>query len=169
MNSRFIFRVDASKTIGSGHVQRCISVAEQLSINGYECVFIPRSFEGNLNLLIADHGFPLWPIKDDRLEFSVVNNDFHSDQFEKQDAKYFLETLRKLKPKRNNILVLDHYFLNEAWISLVSHDLNKIVRFDDFTKVTNFCDLIINYAPNVRKSDYTLPEGSKIDLLGGLQ
>ena len=48
----FIFRLDSSSSIGSGHVYRCIKLAEQLSKNQNKVSFVAQSLKGNINLLI---------------------------------------------------------------------------------------------------------------------
>ena len=40
-----IFRLDASKRIGNGHLTRCITLADQLRIKGAEVIFICRAEE----------------------------------------------------------------------------------------------------------------------------
>ena len=42
-----VFRVDASSQIGTGHVARCLTLAELLQKNGANCRFICREHEGN--------------------------------------------------------------------------------------------------------------------------
>src|SRR5690606_21640387 len=54
---RAAIRVDASLAIGTGHVMRCLTLADELKRSGVECVFVCRLHEGNLNALIAARGF----------------------------------------------------------------------------------------------------------------
>ena len=51
---RFVFRTDASTKMGSGHIMRCLTLAEELKNNGSEITFISRAHEGNINGLISD-------------------------------------------------------------------------------------------------------------------
>ena len=50
---RAVIRVDASLQIGSGHVMRCISLAEKLREKGAAIKFVTRNFLGNLDDLIS--------------------------------------------------------------------------------------------------------------------
>ena len=45
---RVVIRVDASIEIGSGHVIRCLTLAEILKENGVNVQFICRKHKGNL-------------------------------------------------------------------------------------------------------------------------
>jgi hypothetical protein len=53
---RFAFRTDASLQIGTGHVMRCLTLADFLSERGAQCCFVSRSHQGHLLDLITLHG-----------------------------------------------------------------------------------------------------------------
>lgn len=52
-----VFRVDASREIGTGHVMRCLCLAKQLHNNGVVVSFICRLHDGHLCDFIEDEGF----------------------------------------------------------------------------------------------------------------
>ena len=52
-----IFRTDASLMIGSGHVMRCLALAEILRKYGAEVEFVCRIYEGDLIDLIRKKEF----------------------------------------------------------------------------------------------------------------
>ena len=54
---RVIFRVDASLQMGTGHVMRCLTLAQVLKKNGENVKFICRKHEGNLIDKIRSSGF----------------------------------------------------------------------------------------------------------------
>ena len=43
LDTRFVFRVDASQTIGVGHVMRCVAIAESIAESGFKTVFVGRT------------------------------------------------------------------------------------------------------------------------------
>ncbi|MEG2343541.1 MAG: UDP-2,4-diacetamido-2,4,6-trideoxy-beta-L-altropyranose hydrolase, partial [Acidaminococcaceae bacterium] len=51
-----VFRVDASTQIGSGHLMRCLTLANKL-VKDSEIVFICRQLIGNLVELIEQQGY----------------------------------------------------------------------------------------------------------------
>jgi len=51
------FRVDASLEIGSGHVMRCLTLADALRAAGARCLFVSRLHPGHLLELIRQRGF----------------------------------------------------------------------------------------------------------------
>jgi hypothetical protein len=56
MSSHFVFRVDAAVEIGTGHVMRCLTLADALHREGNRCKFICRDQGGNLVKLIVERG-----------------------------------------------------------------------------------------------------------------
>jgi len=52
-------RTDSSVQIGTGHVMRCLTLAERLREKGADVLFICRELVGNLNELISAKGFAL--------------------------------------------------------------------------------------------------------------
>ena len=65
---RIVFRTDASAKIGSGHVMRCLALAEELEKNGSDISFISRGHEGNLNHLVLKRGFQVLEVNQPELE-----------------------------------------------------------------------------------------------------
>ena len=59
---KIIFRADASIKIGSGHIIRCLTLAEELKKTGAEIKFISRAHEGNLNAYISEKHFITVPL-----------------------------------------------------------------------------------------------------------
>ena len=54
---KVIFRVDSSLKMGTGHVMRCLTLAQALKENGVNVEFICRKHEGNLIDKICSNGF----------------------------------------------------------------------------------------------------------------
>ena len=51
------FRADASLYMGTGHVMRCLTLAQALRGDGADCLFVTRMLPGNLANRIRDAGF----------------------------------------------------------------------------------------------------------------
>lgn len=54
---RVAFRADAAVAIGTGHVARCLTLAEELRGQGARARFVTRAHPGHLADLIRDRGF----------------------------------------------------------------------------------------------------------------
>lgn len=52
-----LFRVDGSISLGTGHVVRCITLAQSLSVHGINCSFLCRDYDGQMIGYIESSGF----------------------------------------------------------------------------------------------------------------
>ena len=53
------FRVDSSNFIGTGHVQRCVTLARELQKNNYQCTFYCQNLVNHYSAIIEQAGFPI--------------------------------------------------------------------------------------------------------------
>ena len=93
-------RVDASKTIGTGHVMRCLSLAEQFKKNCTEIIFVCRDLPGNLISEIELSGHQVLRLqKDEEFDVNVTNEDFeYASWLQTNWNKDALETYSVLEP-----------------------------------------------------------------------
>ena len=57
---KIAIRADSSTKIGSGHIMRCLTLAECLRRSGAEVSFICRELPGNVACLIEQKGYPVY-------------------------------------------------------------------------------------------------------------
>ena len=79
----FIFRADSSSDIGTGHVMRCLTLANALNAVGHNCSFICKKHNGNINSLIRDNNFEVY-----ELEVIEPQKKSVSDQRASQSSHY---------------------------------------------------------------------------------
>ena len=60
---KIIFRVDSSLSMGSGHVMRCLVLAEALREKEADVEFICRKHKGNLIDKIRSNGFSTYELE----------------------------------------------------------------------------------------------------------
>ena len=59
---KIVFRCDASIQIGSGHVMRCLTLADELSRQGAESFFICRQHDGSLIEVLRQRGYQVYTL-----------------------------------------------------------------------------------------------------------
>jgi len=69
---KVVCRADASVEIGTGHVMRCLTLADVLKHRGAEIAFVCRSMSGDMCDFIRKKGFMI---------FSIHGPDFQSPAF----------------------------------------------------------------------------------------
>ncbi len=171
------FRTDASFTIGSGHIMRCLTLADALTAQGAECHFITRAHPGNLLELIRQRGFEVtafpvglpMPSTNTRLVREHSKESFHASwlgcdwQF---DAEQTRAVLVKFEP---DWLVVDHYALDQRWETKLRPHSQKLMVLDDLADRQHQCDLLINQNLGRLPKDYTFLVPAKCKVLTGPQ
>lgn len=122
------FRVDSSSKIGTGHVHRCITLAELFKKKSIKSFFFSRNEPGNINSNIKKSGFELKVITSRKLELS---NKF---EIMKNYIKNF----------KIDLIFIDNYSIDSVWEKEISKYC-KIVLIEDFLKRKTYCDYYINY------------------------
>lgn len=139
-------RTDASFAIGSGHIMRCLTLAEQLRKKAVNVLFICRELAGNLNNFIADRGFDLYILPPPHEGISQeLNWNYHASWLEvpwEQDAD---ETVAYLQ-KHGNIdcLIVDHYAIEKNWEQRQRRFVQRIMVIDDLADRAHDCDLLFD-------------------------
>ena len=138
-----VFRVDASIDIGSGHFMRCLTLAERLTLNGYEVAFICIDLPGAMYGLLATK----------KIRFEKISTIANSAQ--EVDASMTIEMANKLFPDCVDWVVVDHYGLDSRWESALRDKCNYILVIDDIADRSHDCDILVdqNYEDTSRYSN----------------
>jgi UDP-2,4-diacetamido-2,4,6-trideoxy-beta-L-altropyranose hydrolase len=166
------FRVDASLQIGSGHVMRCLTLAEGLRTQGAQCHFISRAQPGHLLQLIQDRGFVLTTLSENtpmppghldngnRLAKDPAHAEWLGCDWQ-TDAAHTRATLSEVQP---DWLVVDHYALDQRWEHALQPNCRKLMVIDDLADRPHQCDLLLDQNLGRKAGDYTnlVPPGSKL-------
>jgi len=142
---RIAIRTDASKCIGTGHVMRCLSLAETLSQQGAKVLFISRDLPGNLNAFINKKGFDLCRLPVSEIQDLNLDWNRHATWLGvpwRQDAE---ETLGYLQNwGKVDLLVIDHYALEAGWEVMLRPVVNRILVIDDLADRPHDCDFLLD-------------------------
>ena len=143
-------RVDASIDIGSGHVMRCLTLAEQFRENGDNVIFICRETLGSKEVLIKEKGFSVHslPFIQGPLKLWMLSN-WQMDAY---------ETNKILAVKNIDLLILDHYAIDSKWESKVKTENLKVLVIDDGEERYHNCEVFLNptYGAQNNKKQYEL-------------
>ena len=143
---QIVFRTDASLTIGTGHVMRCLTLANALAKKGADVSFICREHEGHLCDLIEERGFVVHclpaPTDGFRAEVDPIHAAWLGASWE-DDAEQTDTAIRAwgVKP---DWLVVDHYALDRRWESALRPLVGSIFVIDDIADRVHDCDLLLD-------------------------
>lgn len=151
-----VFRVDASVQIGTGHVMRCLTLAEELGKQGHQCRFICRRHEGHLGEFILSRGFAL-DMLNQRAK-ATPDDEPHTTAHaawlgvpRKQDAE---QTASRLAGSQADWLVVDHYALDAAWEREMAPYAGRILAIDDIADRPHECDILLDQNLGRQAQDY---------------
>jgi UDP-2,4-diacetamido-2,4,6-trideoxy-beta-L-altropyranose hydrolase len=171
MNKNLIIRADASVQIGTGHVIRCLTLADELRGCGAEVIFVCREFAGNLCGYIEEKGYVVLPLPIfDKQEYNIEGGPKHAAWLGadwQTDARQ-VENIMKDLDTHPDWLVVDHYALDERWEGYLRPYCKKIMVIDDLADRAHDCDLLLdqNFYENLKsRYDGLVPSGCK-KLLG---
>jgi UDP-2,4-diacetamido-2,4,6-trideoxy-beta-L-altropyranose hydrolase len=154
---KILIRTDASVKIGTGHVMRCLTLAEQLRKQGADVAFISRMHEGNLNSWIrVSKGFPVYELPTD-LEWQRIRGDWplYKCWLGTSLENDVSETKKILLNYNDKVdwLIVDHYALDIQWEKALRSYVGKIMVIDDLANRSHDCDVLLDQ--NLYKDMYT--------------
>lgn len=144
-----VFRTDASLNIGTGHVMRCLTLADALHEKGADCLFICREQPGSLLELIRQRGFKAHALPTARRNVTVGEppSESHSSHetippiASAVDAE---QTLALLGGASVDWLVVDHYGLGLEWEQVMRASEALVLVIDDLADRHHDCDLLLD-------------------------
>lgn len=173
---RFAFRTDASLQIGTGHVMRCLTLADALTAKGAQCHFICREHPGHLIDFIRSKGYlvnvlPLATTEDADAETTgqVTAGTSHAGWLgatQMQDAGACAPMLAALRP---DWLIVDHYALDATWERALAPHYARLMVIDDLADRPHVCDLLLDQTYGRDEADYRPYVPATCRLLCGAQ
>lgn len=159
---KVVFRVDASVRIGSGHVMRCLALADELKCHGHDITFACLPLEGDMRAFIGERGFEVItltaPTETGR---SVQDADYVSwlQKSIPDDAHDFINKISDV-----DLVITDHYAIGRQWQSVVIASINcRLLAIDDLARCHQ-ADVIVDQTLGRRQIDY---HGSGAKVLAG--
>lgn len=143
------FRADASLQIGTGHVMRCLTLADALNEQGASCHFLCREHEGNLTGFIRSKGHtthvlsatPITGTDSCDKTVSKLPHRHWLGASQEQDALDCAPILAAIRP---DWLVVDHYALDAQWERELEPYYRRLMVIDDLADRQHDCDLLLD-------------------------
>lgn len=166
------FRVDASQLIGTGHFFRCLTLAHEMIKKKHNVTFVSRHLPEFLKSKLYELNISFKDIKIGEGK-KVAGKLKHSSWLEttqKQDATNFKNAIQDA-----DIVIVDHYSIDEEWEIDVSDHTKYLFVIDDLCDRNHYCDFLLDqnlyldrtekeYSKKVR-SNTKLMVGTKYSLI----
>jgi len=136
-------RTDAALHIGTGHVMRCLTLAERLRAGGAEVLFICRQHDGHLCQFIEARGYAVARLPAPPAQWQAPAEPPHGAWLGADWAQDAAETTAAL-PWRPDWLVIDHYAIDRRWQQAMRPAVQRIMVLDDLADRPHDCDLLLD-------------------------
>lgn len=142
-----VFRVDGSHAIGTGHVMRCLTLADYLSSERVVVSFVCRELTGHMCDQIEARGYVVHrlPIGKEADLLPAGNDDYAAwlGVSVDLDAR---ETGERIKSEGGVVdwLIVDHYALGNEWHQRLLPSVGNIMVIDDLANRRHDCSLLLD-------------------------
>lgn len=153
---KLLFRVDASEQIGSGHLMRCLTLADAAAERGWECLFIVRA--------VADTH--LQRLEKSRHKFSVLRHvsvtKEHQTEADLPHSAWLpvsrttdaIETAGYVGEFSPDWVIVDHYALDAVWHSVIRQYCDQLLVIDDVADRSYDCTALLDQNFGAVNRDY---------------
>ena len=163
---QIVFRADASLEIGTGHVMRCLTLADALRDCGAACRFVCRDLPGNLIADIGQRGYALHVLPAPTLARQPPATSAHATWLGVPTALDAAQT-RAALGAGVDWLVVDHYALAADWEAQQHPACHRLLVIDDLADRPHACQMLLDQTFGRKANDYHQRVTSACKLLCG--
>jgi UDP-2,4-diacetamido-2,4,6-trideoxy-beta-L-altropyranose hydrolase len=158
---RVLMRLDSSLQIGTGHLMRCLTLADGLRRRGAQIAFACRALEGSLAPMLESQGYAVHDVVrgDPRPRIDALLPDWEADA---------AATARVARASRADWIAVDHYGLDARWEESVRRASAGVMAVDDLANRRHACDVLLDqnyYRDGDTRYEGLVPAGA-VTLLG---
>lgn len=151
-----LFRADAGLEIGTGHVMRCLTLADALGARGAKSTFVTRDHSGHIIPLISERGHSVIRLS------RTIGQSYgvhpapppHSAWLQadwREDAATTRAIIQRIKA---DWLVVDHYALDRAWEEAALPKGVQLLTIDDLADRPHSADVLLDQNLGRSTDDY---------------
>lgn len=169
---KVIFRADASIDIGTGHVMRCLVLADALAKNNADCQFICRDHDGNLIEFIRSRGYIVHTLNQEKVAVEANESQpglAHQHWLGATQMQDVEACASILAGQNADWLIVDHYALDALWERALAPHFQMIMVIDDLADRPHVCNLLLDQTLGRDVEDYYQLVPAECHLLCGSQ
>ncbi len=142
---RVAFRADSSTQMGTGHLRRCLALADAIVQHGGTVAFVCRPRPGNVSAEVAERGYTL-------LELPALAHDQDVSEPSASEGLGWLGADPETDAAQTKMLVdewggasalvVDHYGIDWRWERALRSSVGKVLVIDDLADRRHECDIL---------------------------
>lgn len=149
------FRTDASLQIGTGHVIRCLTLADALREQGAQSTFVCRTHAGHLLSVIQQRGHEAIALAPADGPSTAPIGPAHAQWLGTDWATDAEQTRQAMGNEVVDWLVVDHYALDHHWENALRSQTRRILVIDDLADRPHDCDVLLDQNLGRQAKDYS--------------
>lgn len=151
---KILIRADASLHIGSGHIMRCLTLANLLRQHGHTVRFLTRAHRGHLGHIIAQQGFDC-VLLPEHPSATVSGSLKHAAWLGASETQDFADCAPHIRAFEPDWMICDHYALSAVWQKQVRLLAGcRIMVIDDLHDRAHDAQLLLDQNLGHRAADY---------------
>tara|TARA_R110002050_G_scaffold276248_6_gene421451 strand:+ start:751 stop:2313 length:1563 start_codon:yes stop_codon:yes gene_type:complete len=145
-----VFRADASPVLATGHIMRCLTLAQALKLKFplARIIFISNLLPNNLTAKLMQLSVELIA-----LPFDIDSTDWR----QKDDARACIRAITSQVLTINttiDLLIIDHYLIDWRWQEEFKKYYKKLLVIDDLANRKHLADFLLDQTLNRQANDY---------------
>jgi len=154
-------RVDAASQIGSGHVMRCLTLADELRAQGHDVGFLMHRPPSEIADIVSASGHSIHEVRYGRNHVALdTNPPSHQHWLATSQAGDASACTALFHDAPSDWLVVDHYALDHRWEHAMRSSARRILVIDDLADRPHDCDLLLDqnyYADDLKRYQSLVP------------
>lgn len=140
---RIAIRVDASSQIGTGHLMRCLTLADALKQRGVQVRFVSRQMPEHLRSMLVAKGHEFTVLKSSP-SAAISDGLAHAHWLGTSQYTDAQDSIQALSNQTWDWLIVDHYALDIRWESALRQTAKNILVIDDIADRKHDCDVLLD-------------------------
>lgn len=124
---KIVFRVDASKEIGIGHLMRCLALSEEFRKRGHDCHFLSKTSNPDVIQRIKKYHVSFCSI----LSTATIQQD--------RDA-----LISYAQDNEIDWVITDHYTIDPSYVKEIKFQGFHVLSIDDTAQMHYYADIVVN-------------------------
>ena len=140
-----LFRCDTGTQIGTGHLMRCLTLAQALREQGVDCSFVCRDHPGANLEQVTQNGFTLHTLAQPSGNYRAAAHDLeHAIWLGVSQQQDLVETHLHIGHRQFDWLIVDHYALDIHWERPMRDIAQRILVIDDLADRAHDCNILLD-------------------------
>jgi UDP-2,4-diacetamido-2,4,6-trideoxy-beta-L-altropyranose hydrolase len=151
---RIVFRVDATPSIGSGHLMRCWVIAEEFIARQVSVMFICQANASIAIEFLKSKKIPYVAIEAaGNIDLQSSFEEVWCDNIQIDDAEKTIEALGDFRP---HLCIVDSYQLDHVWQNEIAKKVQSILVIEDYPHRQHYCNFLLdqNSSEKRNKNNY---------------